>query len=411
MRFLLLLSSLLLSTLPAVDLPPSGPPGYLAMNFRAEWRLKPLAEVLEELQKAIEKPVVTSLAVQDLLDQRRVALVDDRKAPLRETLERLEATQELRFTAEPLRLRVESAGDVLARRRRPVDLDLAEYGLFTVLQDFPAPELGLSALVGGGGAGGGLLGGEDVHQISEAQGVADWLKRIVDTGSIEARGRTALQVLATPEEEVALRKALAEALALNVRRSTWRITWGMAKAGTQVPTGIVPAAEAARLVQTLEQRSSEVLHALAGQRVHGGRLQERSYLSDVDIVSSLQDPVVWVLLTGRMADLRPLAGATLSLLSYRLNWVDPGNMVEVPLTQSASSEPGSVSVTVDKDGAGSTAQSSSASVLPGSQVTVQLPSLWTWSPRGDVVLPQGTALVLCAEHPPGHAVITVEEVR
>lgn len=413
-RPLLLLCLLLPAAISALDTLPPSPPGYLAMNYRAEWRLKPLAEVLEDIQKAIEKPVVTSPAVQDLLDQRRVALVDDHKVPLRETLEHLEATQELRFTAEPLRLRVESVADVLARRRRPVDLDLAEYGLFTAVRDFPAPELGFPQPSQGGGAGclGGLMASETrEEQVSAAEGVAAWLKRIVDAGRIELHGRTSLQVMATPEEEESLRKALTEALALTIQRSSWRVTWGVAKKGTMVPTGIVPAAEAARLAQALEQRSSEMVHALAGQRVHAGRLQERSYLADIEIVNNQQDPAVQVLRTGRMVDLRPLPGASLALLSYRLSWVDPGNMVEVPINQSTTVEPGKISVAVEKDGNGSKSESVTAATHPGSQVTMQLPALWSWSPRGDVVLPQGMALVLCAEHPLGHAVITLAEAR
>lgn len=409
------LIALMLLVLPihAVEVQAPEPPGYLAMNFRAEWRSKPLAEILVEIQKAVERPIVTSPAVEAGLDSWRVTLVDDRKAQLRETLEHLETTQDLRFTAEPLRLRVESAAEVVARRRRPVDLDLAEYGIFARMRDFPGPDLSLRLMTGDNS--GGLIGSgtaaEGGQEAGDMEGVVEWLKRLVDTGGIQARGRTALHMLATPEEEAALRKALGEALAQVVRRSSWRITWGLAKAGTTVPTGIVPVAEVGRLIQGLEQRSSDVLHAFAGQRVHGGRLRERSYVSDAEIISSRLDPVVSVLATGRMADLRPLTGASVSMLSYRLAWVDPGSMTEVPLNQPPVIEPGNVSVEVGKEGAASTVQTSAPVKVPGSQVTMQLPALWTWSPRGDVVLPPGSALVLCAEHPLGHAVIAIEEVR
>jgi len=380
----------------ALDVQAGPVPEYLNMKFRAEWRMKPLSEVLEEVQKAIEKPVVATAAVQTLAEHRRVILVDDRKAPLRETLERLESIQDLRFTAEPLRLRVEATSDVTARCRRPVDLNLSEYMVFNAIRDFPGPELGLVWRSSGSGKGEGPVfegGGIDTD------GLQAWLRLLTEVGEMRSDGRTALHVLATPEEEASLRKKLTELLDLSVRQTSWRITWGLAPAATELATGIVPAAEAARTAAGLEQPIVEQLHALAGQRVHGGRLREQAYVSDAEIVSSRLDPVTDVLNSGRQADLCPLPGNALTLLEYRLSWVDPTAMTPAVIGEGPAAPP---PTKAGEDG---------PPPPPGESVTLQLPTLWTWQPTGDVVLPHGKGLVLCAEHPQGRAVVVVEEVR
>lgn len=377
------------------------PPEYLAMNFRAEWRMKPLGEVLEELQKTIEKPVVATAAVQSLI--RQVALTDEKKAPLRETLERLEAVQELRFTAEPLRLRVETVEDAKARRRRLVEIDLSEYMLFSPIRDFPGPELGFGWHTGDGALFGGAEGAAPSAAPETgtpgAEEVLEWLKRLAVVGESSVSTRTGIFVHATPEEETALRKALDDLLGATVRQSSWRITWGIAAADAALPTGIVSAADAAKAAAGLAGRTVGTLHALAGQRVHAGRVREHGWVSDVDIVASRMDPASEVILTGRSADFRPLPGRTLTLLAYRLDWVDA-----LPATQAALSQGPAAPRPPDKEGA-------VAPTPPGEQLAISLPALWSWQPVGDVVLPHGHGLVLCAEHAQGRAVAVIEEVR
>lgn len=376
------------------------PPEYLAMNFRAEWRMKPLGEVLEELQKTIEKPVVTTAAVQSLI--RQVALTDEKKSPLRETLERLEAVQELRFTAEPLRLRVETVEDAKARRRRLVEIDLSEYMLFSPIRDFPGPALGFGWHMAEGTLFGGAEGAKPPEvdpQPQDAAEVLDWLKRLAVAGETAVSTRTGIFVHATPEEEAALRKALDDLLGATVRQSSWRITWGIATADATLPTGIVPAADAAKAAAGLAGRTVETLHALAGQRVHTGRVREHSWVSDVDIVAGRMDPASEVILTGRSADFRPLPGRTLTLLEYRLDWVDA-----LPATQVALSQGPATPRPPDKEG-------TATPTPPGEQLAVSLPALWSWQPVGDIVLPHGHGLVLCAEHVQGRAVVVIEEVR
>lgn len=385
----------------ALDVQAGANPDYLTMRFRAEWRLKPLVEVLGEIEKAVGKPVVATLAVQALGGSRQVILLDDQKSPLRETLERLESAQDLRFTAEPLRLLVESTADAQARRRRPVDLNLSEYMLFTAVRDFPGPELGLGVQMTDVAGNAMLTGGVSVDpQATDSTEVIGWLRNICESGEMKPQGRTALQVLATPEEEAALRKALAEHLAASVRQTTWRVTWGLAPATGLLATGIMPTADAARTAAALESRISETLHALSGQRVHGGRLREQSYLSDVEVVASRLDPIAEVLTTGRQADLRPLPGRSLTMLEYRLSWVDLTAMATAAVGEGAGAAPPPA-----KEG------ETAAPAPPGEHVQLQLPALWTWQPVGDVVLPHGQSLVLCAEHPQGRAVVVLEEVR
>lgn len=398
-----LLSVLLALPAAAAALEVQGPPpGYLAMNFRAEWRMKPLGEVLEELQKTIEKPVVATAAVQSLI--RQVALTDEKKAPLRETLERLEAMQELRFTVEPLRLRVETVEDAKARRRRLVEIDLSEYMLFSPIRDFPGPMLGFGWSSGGGALFGGAEGAGPPPAAAEsgppgAEEVLDWLQRLAVAGETAVSTRTGIFVHATPEEEAALRKALDDLLGTTVRQSSWRITWGIAAADAALPTGIVSAADAVKTAAGLAGRTVETLHALAGQRVHTGRVREHSWVSDVDIVAGRMDPASEVILTGRSADFRPLPGRTVTLLEYRLGWVEA-----LPATQTALCQVPAAPRPPDKDG-------TAAPTPPGEQLAVSLPALWSWQPVGDVVLPHGHGLVLCAEHAQGRAVVVVEEVR
>ena len=87
------------------------PPKYLTEKFRADWRMKPLKGVLDELGHFLEKPLVRSASINALGEDRLVALVADKKITLRETLELLESSQDLHFTAETLRLRVETWED------------------------------------------------------------------------------------------------------------------------------------------------------------------------------------------------------------------------------------------------------------------------------------------------------------
>jgi hypothetical protein len=103
--------------------------------------MKPLGEALDEIGKWIEKPIARSEAVVKRADE-PVALIDDRKIPLRDTLEALERVQHLRFAVEPLRLRVETEDDYRDRSRRLVDLRLRDYGAFFLPRDFPGRELG-----------------------------------------------------------------------------------------------------------------------------------------------------------------------------------------------------------------------------------------------------------------------------
>lgn len=395
-----LLSILLVLPAGAAALDAGSNPDYLTTKFRAEWRLKPLGEVLSEIEKATGKPVVATAAVQALGGSRQVILLDDRKSPLRETLERLESVQDLRFTAEPLRLLVESAADAQARRRRPVDLNLSEYMLFSPVRDFPGPELGLGMRQSDVGANALHEAGSSLDAPADVSEVIGWLRGLGESGEMKELGRTAVQVLATPEEEAVLRKALDEHLAASTRQTTWRITWGLAPAGGSLPTGVIPAAEAARTAAALEPRIVEQLHALPGQRVHGGRLREQSYVGDAEIVASRLDPVSDVLTTGRHADLRPLPGGRQTIVAYRLSWVDLTAMGTAAIGEGAGPAPPPA-----KEG------ETAMPAPPGEQLTLQLPALWTWQPVGDVVLPHGQGLVLCAEHPQGRAVVVLEEVR
>jgi hypothetical protein len=70
------------------------PPKYLTEKFRADWRMKPLKGVLDELGNFLENPLVRSASVNALGEDRLIALVANKKITLRETLELLERSQD-----------------------------------------------------------------------------------------------------------------------------------------------------------------------------------------------------------------------------------------------------------------------------------------------------------------------------
>jgi len=187
-----------------------------------------------------------------------------------------------------------------------------------------------------------------------------------------------------------------------VRPVGWRLTFGTAAGESALPTGIVPTAEAATLAARLAAPSVIELASLAGQRVEGGTRGERSALTDLEVVSTRHDPVVEVLDSGRHAEVRALRGAGLSVLSYRLSWVEAPEITERVVAESARVRPPET----DADGKLVAPQRTG----DGSRIAMQVDARWLWTPTGEAVLPRGSALVLCAEHPAGRAVIIAEEL-
>jgi hypothetical protein len=385
------------------------PPKYLTEKFRADWRMKPLKGVLDELGNFLENPLVRSASVNALGEDRLIALVANKKITLRETLELLERSQDLHFTAETLRLRVETWEDFRDRKRHPVNLNLRDYAVFSSVSDFPAPNFGYVGR-GGDGSGGGIFSLFN----ADASSVVEWLQKISSNGGLELRGHGNVFVLATDEEEAAMRKALLEVHARITQGSGWRVTFGTLPANETFTAGIVPTADATKLAARLQNRDAVMLQAINGQRVNAASRRQQAYLGDLDVINSKYDPVISVLNTGHSADLRPTIGMNFTLLSFHLAWVDPVETTTVDVLHPGHVDAGSTTSTTtnekDKDAAQTvTVTHESGTTHGGEQVKISKPTVWSWQPRGECYLTKGSALIFAAEHTAGRALIIVQE--
>lgn len=421
-----LVASFAAASLPALEV--SGdPPKYLTEKFRAEWRMKPLKDVLDDLGRFLEKPLVRSGNVAALLEKRLVVLVDDKKLALRETLELLESSQDLHFTAEPLRLRVETWEDFRDRKRRPVNLNLRDYALFGALRDFPAPAFGYVAGRNSGGGGFNLYsGGADGKKVNggspDPGAVIDWLQKISSSGGLELRGHGNVYVLVTDEEEAAMRKALEELHVRTTQRTGWRVSFGTLAATEAFTTGIIPTADATKLVARLQNRDAVTVAAISGQRVNAATRRSQAQLDDLDVVNYQYDPKIDVLNTGHSADLRPTIGMNFTWLNFHLAWVDPLEVATsdalnpARVASGGSTTTTSTTTTTQKEKEKETDTNKSVTVTQdagtariGALMQITKPTLWSWQPRGECYLAKGNALVLTAEHPGGRALIIVQE--
>ena len=400
------------------------PPKYLTEKFRADWRMKPLKGVLDELGNFLEKPLVRSASVNALGEDRLIALVANKKITLRETLELLERSQDLHFTAETLRLRVETWEDFRDRKRHPVNLSLRDYAVFSSVPDFPAPNFGYVGR-GGDGNGGDVFSLFKADANSHASGrepdasaVVDWLQKISSNGGLELRGHGNVFVLATDEEEAAMRKALLDVHAQATQGSGWRVTFGTLPANETFTAGIVPTADAAKLAARLQNRDAVTLQAINGQRVNAASRRQQAYLGDLDVINAKYDPAISVLNTGHSADLRPTIGMNFTLLSFQLAWVEPVETTTVEALHPGHVDAGSTTSTTtnekEKDKDKDAAKTVSVTHEPGTthggeQVKISKPTVWSWQPRGECYLAKGSALIFAAEHAAGRALIIVQE--
>lgn len=415
-RLLPLLLVLLVAVCPlarALDVG-ANPPAYLNEKFRADWRQKPLAQVLDELSAWIERPVTRSVAVVSL-ETRTVTLVDEHKIPLRETLELFERTQQLHLTAEPLRLRVETAEDYRNRRRRLVDLNLRDYGTFFIAKDSPAPGLGWLADYTGGGL---ALFSEPANAAKspEAEDIIDRLRVKEHHGGMELRGNGNIYISVTPEEEAETRTTLLEMYRTMVRRTDWRITFGTLPVAEAPAGGLMARPAAVAIVARLSASHSLTLSSMNGNIVNAATRLDRAQVSDASVVANHLDPNVEVLAMGKGASLRALSGFRCTWIGFTLSWADPlpdGPVATLRSSAKHSSPPEDATVTLKKDEAGPVTATVSAAPVPqgqpGESLSLTQPALWLWQPRGECYLPTGSAMVFVADHPAGRAIIVLEE--
>ncbi len=281
------------------------------------------------------------------------------------------------------------------------------------MSDFPAPNFGYVGR-GGDGSGGGIFSLFN----ADASSVVEWLQKISSNGGLELRGHGNVFVLATDEEEAAMRKALLEVHARITQGSGWRVTFGTLPANETFTAGIVPTADAAKLAARLQNRDAVTLQAINGQRVNAASRRQQAYLGDLDVINAKYDPAISVLNTGHSADLRPTIGMNFTLLSFQLAWVEPVETTTVEALHPGHVDAGSTTSTTtnekEKDKDKDAAKTVSVTHEPGTthggeQVKISKPTVWSWQPRGECYLAKGSALIFAAEHTAGRALIIVQE--
>lgn len=382
-------------------------PAWLAAPCRADWPRVPLAKVLAAIARECGQAVLPSSEVAALASERQVYQVDGERGTLRATLELLEATQELHIVVEPLRLRVETAAERVAQRRRAVNLNLRDYGVFAEFPDHPTlqsnadahatGEVGSYSLFAPHGAS--LAKPPEEGTSDEVEGLLRLISGIAADASPELSGHGNVHLLVTPEEETALRGLLDEVLAARLRRNSWRITFGTLPGETAFPSGIVPLADAGALAARLQGAERVLLQGFAGQLVSGGRYRQAAAVTGAEVVNYTLDPRVELGITGHRVQLRAQPGLGLLSLDLAVDWLEPQADGATELRSGPRTAQGEAP---DKD------RPLAPPVHGGAAFALAKPAQWTWRPRSTCWLPPGSALVLVAEHPAGRALVVVE---
>ena len=434
------------ATLSGLDAP--GDPAWLAKPYRAAWRLTPVAEVLAAVAGAAGVPVQTSPAAHTAIAGARVVVIDAQEGPLRGVLARLEASQGIRFILDAGVLLAVTPDDFAERRTVVRWYNLSAYHLVDANADQPAPALGFefrrlpNAMNGGEPNSSlfdrGIPGGST--PISDPAAVVDFIQRHTgaDGGwehagsAIEQRAGDQLMIAATPDLHERVAQLLAGLAAKSTVRSAWRSVSGLLPAGAQVRTGVMPRSEALAVAARITAAQTLVAAGFMGQIIHAAARQERVILDRADVVNGHLDPDTSPLLLGRSLEVKAVRGQELTLLSYRLAWVEDAGPA-IASTIRAPAHGGSVAsiATAPPTAGHGTAGDRTAPAAPvpapatvpataaaaaaenhrdfGEQVTLELPVLWSWRPAGECFLAAGQALVLVSEHPSGQAVMVVVE--
>jgi hypothetical protein len=249
---------------------------------------------------------------------------------------------------------------------------------------------------------------------ADVQDILDHISRSSTHGGMELRGNGNVFLWVTPEEEAEVRKGLEDTYRATVRRTDWRISFGTVPAADAPAGGLVARADADALAARLAGAHTLAITSMNGQRVRADTDQERSLLSDADVVSGHLDPHVESLATGRSAELAACGGFRFTWLGFHLAWTEPlpdGPPVEARNLGGRAQNDSTVTLKKDETGpVTATVSAAETGVARGESLALAQPAVWTWQPRGECYLPKSTALVLVAEHPAGRAVIVCEEI-
>lgn len=397
---------------------PLGEPPYLAKEVRPKWRLAALPEVIEEIAREIELPVSPSEGVESLGDV-SVVLIEEERATWREVLELLERHYDLAFTAEPLRLRIETGVEARARTRRLVNLDLRDYGIFfRAKRNLPTVRVVSYDEAGGEPSPFDFAGEEDNYELDHfLESVSEFIE---EQHSAQVRGTGNLMVLATPEEEASLRRIIEGLYETALRRSRWRVHFGYLPAATVTAGGVVPIEEARAIAAALEEPERLTVGAMQNEEVLAVRARDEAIADDAEINQTgaypVLNPVVLSARAGHSIRLRAIVGLERTLLIFSAEWaerLEPVRRGTIRVPPSLSD--GTVDLQVTRKGEESTGRSS-ANLPPthfrrGTEIEVQQRSIWSWTPRGEAFVPAGRGLILLGDRDGRRTAIVIEEVR
>lgn len=401
----------------AVDIP-AARPDYLDRPIRPEWRLSELSEVLDDVLEIIERPISRSDGVGDWDDG--IIFIEEEKITVLETLEVLEETQGLHFIAEPLRLVAMTREEFLRNQRRLVNFNLRDYGIFFQPLDH---QLSIATYdESDDGASPFDYGAEEEDITFDLEALVGVLRSDGGLDDAELRGSGNLMVLATEQEEAALRSVLDRVYELVARRSSWRVHFGLVPRDVDAVGGIVDVAYARELAGQLDEHDVVQLSGMNGQLVLGGNRKERDIVMDVEVNQTgafpVLNPVVQRVPLGRSVEIRPILGLEHTLLVFDALWSElDGVAAEDVVRRPPMVDPPRAwgSAELDKNGDKTSVRESvsisPARIEPGKQLNMERQRVWRWNPRGEVFVPKEKALVLVGAREGRRLAIILEEVK
>lgn len=390
-------SLLLLATglLPALEATPGDP--ALLPPLQPAWADAPLGQVLEDLAKTSGRPLTASPAVQKrIAAQERVTLIAPRPRALAAVVEDLEADQGIYAVLGPAGWQIGSAAEADARP--------ATTRSVMELRAKPAPAAAMGLIDGNApsfqvavrppkppGKAAGDAQGANRAQLS----LLDLLQGTTDQAewaSFSGNG-PAFSISGARHRQARLLARLQRMRQLIDRAGSVRATFGILPATETAATGLVTRTEAAALIARLGGGTSlqaQVAGTLGGQ---ARDLQERALVGGCEVVSGRLDPSLRTVRTGHALDARLVPTMSGTLLAYRLGWAE---LAGAPAKAEIRSTGGVINL-ADKtaDAAGST-------------IAIALPTVWSWTPEGQTLVPEGHCLVLAIQRGDQLAVAVVE---
>ena len=405
------------SPLPAIEVVGDTEPEYLARTFRPRWRLAEITDVFREIEHEVERPVQISPRVTEDIS-RRVLLIERERIPVRRVLELLEETQGLHIVIEPLLVRVLTAEEEKERRRRPVNLDLREYGLFTNAGRSRASVTTQSIDEEYEEALTPFSFGDDHEEFHDlfAWHLDRWIDR--PDAVVDVRGTGAILLRLTPEEESSMRTTLEEIADRELARTHWRVSSGFLPGSSETLGGVLPASEVSLLRQSMLELEEFTLSLVSGMTVHVGSGSASLRVGDAEVNQSgvfpVTNPVMRTDRFGRRLRLVARPGLAHTFLDYSFTWTTSvSDATTRRLRVPGATIPGTMGASWNdrKEGSGSVnTWSRPPMISPEVSFALEERAIARYAPEGELCLPRGTGVVIIGELDGRSVAICFEEV-